>query len=144
MNGKKIALFAIPILATVMVVATVSPVYAGNTITNLVDIKPGSDLNPINPRGNGVIPVAILSSADFDATTVNPATLAFGPNAAAPAHPNVHFEDVDGDGLIDLVSHYRTQETGIAFGDTFACIFGETFNPKQLIGCDDIITVPDR
>ena len=40
-----------------------------------IDIKPGSDPNPINPGSNGLIPVAILSSEDFDATTVDPATI---------------------------------------------------------------------
>jgi len=33
-----------------------------------IDIKPGSDPNSINPNSNGVIPVAILGSAIFDAS----------------------------------------------------------------------------
>ena len=33
-----------------------------------IDIKPGSDPNCFNNDGHGVIPVAILSSTDFDAT----------------------------------------------------------------------------
>ena len=37
-----------------------------------IDIKPGSDPNCFNSDGNGVIPVAILSSAFFDATSVDP------------------------------------------------------------------------
>ena len=36
-----------------------------------IDIKPGSDPNCFNLNGNGVIPVAILGSADFDATEVD-------------------------------------------------------------------------
>jgi len=143
MNNRKIALLAIPIFAAIMIGATVVPSYAGDTITQLVDIKPGSDPNSINPQSRGVIPVAILSSDTFDATTVVVDSLTFGPAGAVPLHPNaLHLEDVNDDELTDLVTHYRTQETGIAAGDTEACISGETFEGTLISGCDDIITKP--
>ena len=113
-----------------------------------IDIKPGSDRNSINPNSKGVIPVAILGSASFDVTTVDVTTLAFGPDGATPAHdltdPIVyadHLQDVNGDGFTDLVSHYRTQDTGIAKGDTEACLTGETTGGVAISGCDAIKTV---
>ena len=110
-----------------------------------IDIKPGSDPNSINPKSKGLIPVAILGSATFDVTTVDVTTLAFGPNAATPAHdltdPVVyaeHLQDVNGDGFTDLVSHYRTQATGIAKPDTSATLTGQTTGGIPITGTDAV------
>jgi hypothetical protein len=61
-----------------------------------IDIKPGSDPNPINPFSRGVIPVAILTTEDFDALTVDADSVLFGPDEAEKRHKQAHVEDVDG------------------------------------------------
>ena len=105
-----------------------------------IDIKPGSFPNSINPNSNGKIPVAILTTDIFDATTVDRDTVRFGPGEAAPLRWAV--EDVDGDGDLDLVFHFKTRETGIAPGDTEATLIGETFDGVAVEGTDSVRMVP--
>jgi len=109
-----------------------------------VDIMPGSELNPINLSREGVVPVAVLGSESFDVADVDGATLSFGPNDASLAHwRGPHFEDVNGDGVMDLLAHFRVEETGIAFGDRLACLSGATLDGTRFGGCDSVRTVPD-
>ena len=73
-----------------------------------VDIKPGSDENPINLGAKGVLPVAILATTgliedidDVDAEAINI-------GGVAPVKYTT--EDVNNDGLDDLIFHFRIQE----------------------------------
>ncbi|HCM36512.1 MAG: hypothetical protein A3J30_03640 [Candidatus Wildermuthbacteria bacterium RIFCSPLOWO2_02_FULL_47_9c] len=112
-----------------------------------IDIKPGSDRNPINckTKGNGVIPVAILTTENFDATTVNHTTAVF--EGAMEIHANKktgeaqrHEEDVDKDGDTDLVFHFRQNETIFTCESTKATLTGKTFDADLFIGSDSIDT----
>ena len=44
-------------------------------LTVPVDIKPGGCPNPWNIKSEGIMPVAVLGTADFDVTAVDPATI---------------------------------------------------------------------
>jgi hypothetical protein len=110
-----------------------------------IDIKPGNEDNIINLGSNGVIPVAILSSADFDATTVDPTTIELsGAEVAVRGKGTLTIEkDVNGDGLIDLEVKVETEnlDPGIE-QDGSATLTGETYDGVEITGSDDITIVP--
>jgi len=112
-----------------------------------IDIKPGSSPNTINLGSNGVVPVAILSSADFDAASVDTQTVTLaGANVAVRGKGSKElaaFEDIDGDGRLDLVVHVVTDNLlpGL-FQDGFAILEGRTFDGNAIRGQDEIVVVP--
>ena len=134
-------IFAVVVLAAIaaslMVVAAVQA-----NLTVDIDIKPATSPNDINLKSKGLISVAILSTPVFDATTVDPLSVQFGPAGATERHGKGHIVDVDGDGDLDLQLHFRTPETGISAGDTEADLTGQTFDGVPISGCDTIRTVP--
>ena len=105
-----------------------------------LDIKPGSDTNPINPKSKGKIPVAILSSADFDATTeVDRTSLTFGRTGDEESLTKCTAdEDVNSDGLDDVVCHFNTQDTGFVKGDTEGILKGQTTGGTAILGSDTV------
>ncbi len=103
-----------------------------------IDVKPGSRSNSLNPKSGGKIRVGVLSSADFDATTVDPDTVLFA--GAPPVRETVR--DVDHDGRSDLLLAFRIPDTNVAPGDTEACLEGQTYDGQAIEGCDSVRTVP--
>ena len=109
-----------------------------------IDIKPGSEPNSINCNNdNGVITVAILTTGDFDTTTVDHTTVTF--EGASETHvdrqsgePRRHEEDVDGDGDIDLVFHFRLGDTDLTCESTEGTLTGETFDDQSVEGTDSV------
>ena len=118
----------------------------------VIDIKPGSYPNPINLGSYGLIPVAILSSEDFDATTVDPESVELaGAGVAVRGKSNkymAHQEDVNGDGLVDLMAQVATENLDPdSFQDGFAILTGnlfEEFGGTLIEGADEITIVPQE
>jgi hypothetical protein len=84
-----------------------------------IDVKPGSDPTIINPRSNGMVPVAVLSDETFDATAVSPETVQFAGASVALSGSGkymAHTADVDADGDEDMLLHFRTQDLKLADG----------------------------
>lgn len=130
------------------------PVWYDNAKTTVppliisIDIKPGSDLNNINLKSSGVIPVAIFSSDTFDATKIAPETVTLAGASVKKAGKAGKYlcndEDVNEDGLLDKVCKVYTAEFVIGAGESIAVLEAETFDGTPVRGEDTIRIVPNK
>jgi hypothetical protein len=133
-----------------------------------VDIKPGSCPNPLNTKSKGVLPVAVLGTANFDVTQIDPETVKLAGVAAlrwaladvgTPFEPALGKEDclIDcnedcGDGSMDLLLNFDRQELLDALGDvedgeclvlTLEGNLKEYFGGIPIIG-EDVLLILDK
>ena len=148
MIKNKIALLAIPILATIMVVAAITPVFAPS-IEVEIDVKPGSDPNSVNANTRGVLPVAILGSDDFDATQIDQDTISayttsvdadFDAWFATPLRCSI--EDVSDDGILDLNCKFSKEGLMLDCWTNGLVVSGAVLDGTSFIGSDTIRPVP--
>jgi len=106
-----------------------------------VDIKPDSAENPVNVKGNGVLPVAVLGNDTLDVTDINQTMILLN-DTCAPIRCS--YEDVNGDGYEDLVIKFDAQcVAGLLDscndGDIVALeLTGELLDGTPIAGSDDV------
>jgi hypothetical protein len=120
-------------------------------ITVAVDIKPGSDPNCFRLNGNGVIPVAVLGSPDFDVSLVDTDPFSSAPlsfnglkvRVRGKKGPLCSQEEVNGDVYTDLVCHFEDDPNEWLEGeDQTAMLLGTLLDGTQIEGADSICIVP--
>jgi hypothetical protein len=119
-----------------------------STTTVEVEVKPGGNPNRVNLRSRGLLAVAILSSESFDATAIDPSTVLV---AGAPVAVRgkckcmAHLEEVDGDGLVDLVVQVEVQELDpVELEQGYAVVTGCTYTGEEFEGSDEVEIVRGR
>ena len=110
-----------------------------------IDIKPGSLSNAINLGSGGNVPVAIFSTEAFDATTVDPTSvlLAGAKIRMKGKGYQSNVEDVNGDGLMDLVVHIETTALDPTLFSEKAVLEGMTFGGMMIRGSDFVTVVQE-
>jgi FtsP/CotA-like multicopper oxidase with cupredoxin domain len=124
-------------------------VVQGNDEGLEIDIKPGSDKNPINPNSHGVIPVAVLQTDEFDPAREDvryrfgaPDVVGDG-GGARPAHDG-YVKDVNGDGQDDLILHFPTDETGFDGDESEGRLEWERTEEGHGLSGSDTVTIVGR
>ncbi len=131
-NGRTFTEITLEI-ATAPAIATVS-----------IDIKPGSDPNCFNINGHGVVPVAILGSAEFDVNDIDIYTLSFAGlevRIRGKKGPLCSYEYVNEDEYLDLVCHFEDNTDYWEPGDGVADVTGQLADGTEFKGTDSICVV---
>ena len=105
-----------------------------------IDIKPGSNINPINLKSRGYTLVAILTSDEFNASNVDPSSVRVA--GAAPGFSRRW--DADWDCDVDLILLFRTQDFVITPACTQIQLIGLTYDHQLITGTDKIKVVPQK
>jgi hypothetical protein len=105
-----------------------------------VDIRPDAFPNAIDRHSTELLPVAILSTPDFDATRIIPASVRLAGSSLqgkADVGPRkVWRRDVNGDGRRDLLVEFATAKLPIGDTDLVADVWGWTFDLERFVGSD--------
>src|SRR5512138_2993249 len=114
---KKLMLRTLAVLLIIQALYFVSPatVYAEDMtcpehLPVTIDIKPDDYPNKINLSAKGLLPVAVLTTPNFDASQFTPemahlndATIAMTEGCSGPMAIRWNYSDVNRDGRLDLV-----------------------------------------
>jgi hypothetical protein len=112
-----------------------------------IAIKPGSKwISRINPKARGEIPVALVSSSDFNALTVDVDSLTFGHSGNEQSlkrcfKRGVH---VNRDRRPDLLCFFENQQAGFEPSDEQATLKGMTADGTPFEGTSTLKVIPEK
>jgi hypothetical protein len=101
-----------------------------------IDIRPGRDVARIRLGGRGSVPVALLSSDQFDALKVDQASITFGAegNEKSLRWCNKVGVDVNKDRRPDLLCNFDIRAAGFEDGDSLGKVKGVTMDGRPFEG----------
>ena len=117
-----------------------------------IDIRPGEAPNKINLSAKGLLPVAVLTTPDFDASHFAPemahlsdARIAMSMGCVGAEAVRWNYTDVNRDGRLDIVFFFRIQELNLTSGSTAATLMAHGSYGSSMIhihGTDSVKVKP--
>jgi hypothetical protein len=140
-NGALTALAASPLSVPFPPVGSFAafPSRSCGTLTVQIKLRPQTaDTHVVTFKATSgdKLDVAILSGSGFDATQVDTTSLTFGRigSEASLDSCDTNRQDINGDGLNDLVCRFVIREGGFVPGDTQAVLHGKTLSGTPFVG----------
>lgn len=113
-----------------------------------IEVKPSnSEWTPINPKAKGRIPVAILSTENFDPMElVDPASLKFGRTGEEESLKRCKKQgrDVNRDGVRDMICFFSNRDSGFDFDTIEGVLTGSLVDGTNIEGRAPLKMVPQK
>ena len=112
-----------------------------------ISVKPGkNDVAPLNPNSWGHVPVALLSSDNFNPKDVDVTSLTFGHDGSEDSLEkcNNPSADINQDGKEDLVCHFDNQLAAFRKGDLEGVLKGSMNDGTTIEGRGLLKVVPEK
>jgi hypothetical protein len=117
-----------------------------------IDIKPGNSQNRIKLSSHGVLAVAVLSTQDFDASQFTPemahlsdSSMAMTESCTGALAQRWSLDDENGDGKLDLVFFFKTQDLNLTLSSTAATLMAHgsyASDAMHIVGTDLVKVIP--
>lgn len=131
------------LIAAVLMAAAPSPARAQDMTCEehtdvVIDIRPGDARNKVNLSSQGLLPAAVLTTDTFDASLFEPEMAHLSDAATAEGCAGAdavrwRYEDVNGDGRLDLLFFFRIQELNFTTATTEAMLMAHGMYEGSMI-----------
>lgn len=106
-----------------------------------IDVKPGDTPTTLEPKREGMVPIAILSTKEFDAAQVDPGTVHAGATGSEASVFKSMMEDVDNDKDVDLLLLFRVPHLGLTCGAKSVTVKAKTNKGQDIEGTEAVTMV---
>ena len=103
-----------------------------------IDVKPGDNPTSLEPKREGMVPIAVLSSKEFDATGVDLTSLRAGATGTEGSMFRSMKEDVDHDGDVDLIILFRVADLALTCNAKGITVKGKTAQGRDFEGTEAV------
>ena len=125
-------------IAAALVVPLAAVALSAQATRITIDVAPGDSPTVIEAGRGGLLPVAILSTAMFDATTIDSSSIRFGPTGTEAEPARTVVEDVDRDDRVDMMSLIRVADLPLPCGEVEMRLRAETGTGDRVEGTERV------
>lgn len=125
-------------LLTGMSVNHVAAQKPGPVLRVSIDVKPGDTPTSLEPKREGMVPIAVLSSKEFDATGVDLTSIRAGATGTEGSMFRSMKEDVDHDGDVDLIILFRVADLALTCNAKAITVKGKTAQGRDFEGTETV------
>lgn len=105
----------------------------------MIDVKPGDTPTTLEPTREGMVPIAVLSTRDFDAAQIDADSVRAGATGTEASMFKSMLEDVDRDKDVDLLLLFRVKDLALNCRVKAVTLKGKMLKGQDIEGSEAVI-----